>query len=75
MAGKLIKGILAWITSILWCLLLSVTEGTFSTILSLAFLAFSLTYVCAKCISYEEFKKVSGYSWLCHKLNIPEEGE
>lgn len=76
MTGKLlIKGILAWITSLLWCVLLSLTGGTFSTILSLVFLAFALTYVCAKCIAYEEFKKISGYSWLCNKLNIPEEEE
>lgn len=76
MTGKLlIKGILVWLTSISWGLLLSLEGGSFKPIVILLFLTIALTYICTKTVSYIEFKKVSGYSWLCQKLHIPEDGE
>jgi len=76
MTGKLlVKGILVWMTSFLWCILLSVEGDKYMPIVTLFLITIFLSFICYKTVSYDEFKKVSGYSWLCKKLNIPEDEE
>jgi len=64
-----------WLTSFSWCLLLSAEEGAFKPIITIMLLTLCLTLICVKTISYEELKIVTGYSWLCRILNIPEDEE
>lgn len=77
MTGKLlVKGIIVWIAIINWLLFLIMPEDiSISGLFFMLSITLVSSYIAYTFVSYLEFKKVSGYSYICKLLNLPEDEE